>query len=410
MIGTNLQGANWPSTPYIAAIPWLGKAGASHSEAAREYGAAITDQIEKPLGEKNAKIRSLNSIPNVGDFFQLDGNYFHETALANAKDMPLGLSEENDARVRSDLLTKLKELYQAVQSRPSSFYALLLMDGDSMGRLLSEARKKSPESEQDVTRALGQFADQVPRTVCEHDGVTIYCGGDDVLAMMPVPNALRCATALSDLYRQSFIDVCDSEIAGKATISAAIVYCPFRTPLREVLISAHRLLDDVAKDQTGRDSLAIAVMKSSGLAAQWSTPWKEIRKDDQTILDLLAERLRGRGDRPGELSSGFLYQIRERFARLTDQSLSEPGSFGSLPEGIDLEALLRAEYLRVSSLHGQANEETDSPLEAGKDLLGLLTTVCRRIHRETGIDKSTLGMDGPLVVRFLASEGEETTI
>lgn len=412
VIGTNLQGANWPSTPYVAAIPWLGKAGASHSEAARQYAKAITDQIARPLGEKNAKIRSLSSIPNVGDLYQLDGNFFHETALANARDMPLGLSEDDDARVRGELLTKLKELYRTVQSRPSSFYALLLMDGDSMGELLSEARKKSPESEQTVTQALGLFADQVLTTVSEHDGVTIYCGGDDVLAMLPVPNALRCATALSDLYRQSFTDVCDSGIAELATISAAIVYCPFRAPLREVLASAHHLLDDVAKDQTGRDSLAIAVMKSSGLSAQWSAPWNEIRKGDQTILDLLAERLRGTGGRPGELSSGFLYQIRERFARLTDKSLNEPGSFGSLPEGIDLEALLTAEYVRTKTTHSENFEQEDSSSKKENDLLELLTTVCRRIYRDkdkqTHIDKSTLGMDGPLVVRFLASEGEET--
>ncbi|QDT31139.1 type III-B CRISPR-associated protein Cas10/Cmr2 [Thalassoglobus polymorphus] len=413
VIGADLQAANWPSTPYIAAIPWLGKVGASNPDAAKDYATRIRDQVERPLGEKNAEIRSLSSIPNVGDFFQLDGNFFHETALANAKDMPLGLSEADEARVRGELLTKLNELYRTVQSRPSSFYALLLMDGDSMGGLLSEAREKSSESEQAVTRALGQFADQVPKTVCEHDGVTIYCGGDDVLAMLPVPNALRCATALSDLYQQSFNNVCDSGVAKEATISAAVVYCPFRAPLREVLSSAHHLLDDVAKDQTGRDSLAIAVMKSSGLAAQWSAPWKEIRKDNQTILDLLAEHLRGTGDRPSELSSGFLYQIRERFARLTDQPLSKPGSFGHLPEGIDLEVLLRAEYLRVSNLHGQINEQTDSPSEAGNDLLGLLTTVCRRIYRDkdkqTHINELSLGMDGPLVVRFLASEGEETT-
>ncbi|WP_437207043.1 type III-B CRISPR-associated protein Cas10/Cmr2 [Planctomicrobium sp. SH664] len=414
VIGTDLQGANWPSTPYIAAIPWLGKAGASHADAAKQYATAITQEVERPLGEKNAKIRSLNSIPNVGDFFHLDGNFFHENALSNAKGMPLGLPEEDEARVRGELLSKLNALYKTVQSRPSFFYALLLMDGDSMGGLLSEARKKSPENEQSVTRALGLFADRVPTTVSEHDGVTIYCGGDDVLAMMPVPNALGCATALSDLYRQSFADACDSETAKQATISAAVVYCPFRAPLREVLGSAHHLLDDIAKDQTGRDSLAIAVMKSSGITAQWSAPWKHKELHLPTVLMTLAEHLCGTGDRPGELSSGFLYQIRERFARLTDQSLSEPGCFGQLPEGIDLEALLRAEYLRVSSLYGQANEQTDSPPEGGKDLLGLLTTVCRRIYRDkdkqTHIDEWSLGMDGPLVARFLASEGEEATV
>ncbi len=71
---------------------------------------------------------------------------------------------------------------------------MLLMDGDSMGRLLSEARASlGDEGERQLTRALGQFADKVSATVSGYDGVTVYCGGDDVFAMLPVGQALPCA-------------------------------------------------------------------------------------------------------------------------------------------------------------------------------------------------------------------------
>lgn len=408
VIGTDLQGASWPSTPYIAAVRWLGHVGSRHADAGRAYASFIADKAGRAMGERNARIHSLMRIQtqqDVGDLFRLDGNYFHETALANSRDTPLGMSEAEDARARGEILERLGRLYEKVGSRPSSFFALLLMDGDSMGRLLSEARSKSSGCEQEVTRALGQFADRVPDTVRENDGVTVYCGGDDVLAMLPVETALRCALALSALYQRCFADVCQTNDIGQATISAGVVYCPFRAPLREVLETAHNLLDHVAKEQTGRDSLAVAVMKSASITAQWSAPWEHVRAGEQTILDSLAQRLGRTDDRPGELSSGFLFQIRERFARLTDESLNEPGQFGRLPADVDLHALLRAEYVRVC---GRQDVGDAAPtFENADEVLDLLLKVCRRVHRGRGVDEGTLGIDGPLIVRFLTSEAQE---
>ena len=293
--------------------------------------------------------------------------------------------------------------------RPSSFYAMLLMDGDSMGRLLSEARElTNGNGEEQVTKALGKFAEGVPETVSKNDGVTVYCGGDDVFAMLPVSNALPCAIALSKLYGDCFAQVCQKSIAEQATISAGIVYCPFRAPLREVSATAHHLLDDVAKDQSGRNSLAVAVLKSSGLACLWSAPWDHVQENDVTILDRLVNRLGGSGDRPSELSSGFLFQIRERYALLTNDPLTTPGRFGQLPEGMDASRILLAEYLRGRSRQGRTDGEVQS--EQAEETIRLLMKVCQRAFRKDGklhIDAETLGMDGALLVRFLAGEAQE---
>ena len=216
-----------------------------------------------------------------------------------------------------------------------------------MGKLLSEARAASQDKgERQVTGALGQFAARVPETVGSYDAVTVYCGGDDVFAMLPVGQALPCALALSKLYRNCFAQARPKQLAEAATISGAIVYCPFRTPLREVSATAHRLLDDVAKDQTGRDSLAIAVLKSGGMTCQWSAPWNHVEENGRTILDRLVERLRGSEGRPRELSSGFLFQIRERYSLLTNDPLVSAGRFGELPRGMDVFPILLAEYVR----------------------------------------------------------------
>ncbi len=412
-IGIDLNAASWLSTPYIAAIPWLKRVCRDHSAAARSYLEAVKLHREENRWrrENPGGIASLQSLlqADSGEFLRLDADFLHETALANKRDTPLDVSEQEDERVRGELGVALRNLYEQVNGRPSSFYAMLLMDGDSMGRLLSEARASSgDEGERQVTRALGQFADTVSGTLGGYDGVTVYCGGDDVFAMLPVGQALPCALALSKLYRDCFAQVCQKTLAEQATISAAIVYCPFRAPLREVSATAHHLLDHVAKDQTGRNSLAVAVLKSSGIACQWSTPWDHVQENNATILDRLVECLGGSGDRPGELSSGFLFQIRERYALLTNDPLTTPGRFGQLPEGVDVHPILLAEYLRGRSRQGEVEKGASSePARTANETIELLLKVCRRVHRTEGMDKKTLGMDGALLVRFLAGESRE---
>jgi CRISPR-associated protein Cmr2 len=412
-IGIDLNAASWLSTPYIAAIPWLKRVCREHSAAARSYLEAVKPHREENRWrrENASGIASLQSLlqADCGEFLRLDADFLHETALANKRDTPLDVSEQVDERVRAELGVALRNLYEQVSGGPSSFYAMLLMDGDSMGRLLSEARASlGDEGEQQVTRALGQFADTVSTTVSGYDGVTVYCGGDDVFAMLPVGQALPCAIALSKQYRDCFAQVCQKTFAEQATISAGIVYCPFRAPLREVSATAHHLLDDVAKDQSGRNSLAVAVLKSSGLACQWSAPWDHVQENDATILERLVKRLGGSGDRPGELSSGFLFQIRDRYALLTNDPLTTPGRFGQLPEGMDANRILLAEYLRGQSRQGRADGEVQP--ERAEEMIELLMKVCQRAYRKEGklhIDADTLGMDGALLVRFLAGEAQE---
>lgn len=344
-----------------------------------------------------------------GGYAEDEQQRFRAEASRWLLDTPLDVSEQVDDRVRAELGVALLNLYEQVSGRPSSFYAMLLLDGDSMGRLLLEARASlGDEGEQQVTRALGLFAHKVSPTVSGYDGVTVYCGGDDVFAMLPVGQALPCALALSKLYRDCFAQACQKTFAGQATISAGIVYCPFRAPLREVSATAHHLLDHLAKDQTGRNSLAVAVLKSSGIACQWSAPWDHVQENNATILDRLVECLGGSGDRPGELSSGFLFQIRERYALLTNDPLTTPGRFGQLPEGVDVHPILLAEYLRGRSRQGEVEEGANSePTRKASETIELLLKVCRRVHRTEGMDEKTLGMDGALLVRFLTGESRE---
>jgi CRISPR-associated protein Cmr2 len=475
-IERDLEANRWPSTAYVAAIPWLRAVGNNPETqaAARDYAVSVRKLAGNSLGERMTKIESLERIKILpgnptGDFLKLDGNFFQRAAIDNDKVTPFepklddadDADDADDEQQRRNLQKALKELSDRADEKPSAFYALLLMDGDSMGALLSEARHLDNEQgEQTATAALGRFSMQVPSTVGKHDGVTIYAGGDDVLAMLPVPDALQCAMALEKSYRDAF-QKAFPESSGKrlvsgATLSGAIVYAHYHTPLRDVLRTAHRLLDDVAKDATGRDSLAVAVYKSSGITAQWAAPWTHIRdvgegaKADNIIDALVADlgvqhsvsraesasvpdsdsRHGVTGARSAEFSSGFLYNVRERFAALTDKPLTKPGEFVRLSPELVVEqpdtktdneksdgllrSVLVADLMRgkqnqddeINRRHLSETERLEARRRQAEKAVDRLLKLSQRVTRSK-YQYDTLGIDGALVVRFLACDGKE---
>jgi CRISPR-associated protein Cmr2 len=432
---------NWPSTAWIAAIPWL-KDVASNSEcqnAAAAYADSVQQHAGDSFGERHSKIPALATLRkqgNTGRFLELDGNFFQKNSLANPKVTPLKTTASDtadasatDAKTRQQLAQELAELCLTANNSPSPFYALLLMDGDSMGKLLAGERDHSDNGKSSVSDALHVFSANVSQIVGNHLGVTIYAGGDDVLAMLPVETALACAMQLADEYRGAFTNRLDAAFSRHATLSGALVYAHYRTPLQQLLKTAHHLLDDVAKDATGRDSLAIAVYKSSGITAQWAAPWGHIRTPDTSaspnnIIDAVLQDINGTphahapntpSPSRAEFSTSFLYNVRERFSALTDSALTRPGEFGTLaPELTENNNDLLTSVLLADFLRGKARQHNAASPDSPRTAIQRLLKLCQRVTRSSEsaaatiqVDTNTLGIDGALLVRFLASEASK---
>jgi CRISPR-associated protein Cmr2 len=243
----------------------------------------------------------------VGEVARLDGNLFYRSAIQNPR-----MFEFKNGQ-RRELVAALGELYQAAGGPPGNFYALLMMDGDSLGKVLGAY------DEGQVSAALRKFANEAKGIIAEHHGVAVYLGGDDVLALLPMSTALAAATELRKLYQEKFENLTlkkDKE-AVKTSISGALVFANRNLSLRAVYRQAHDLLDDVAKDGNGRDSLAVTVLRPGGVSLQWVSAWDEpgARRPVPLILTDLA------ADFQNQLySTGFFYKIRERFAILANDN------------------------------------------------------------------------------------------
>jgi CRISPR-associated protein Cmr2 len=267
-------------------------------------------------------------------------------ALTDAKRIP-GLLEaaqgdEDDAAfeaarrlVRATLATTSAK----DEVRLETYYALLMMDGDRMGAILSgddktaisyrdsfhpcvqkgfderaakqpliqrygdHKRAISPNRHLAVSGALNDFSQTVVRHVVEWEylGRVIYAGGDDVLAMLPVADLLPAMQRLRHAYsgtlpedaKKSWRELRDDRKAlhckgGFAYLNGRLLRMMGRhaTASTGAVIAHHqaplgavmrelRAAEKRAKNEGGRDAFSITVITRSGGALQLTENWGE---------------------------------------------------------------------------------------------------------------------------------------
>lgn len=385
-LGWKLDVSHWRSTVYVGAQPWIRDVVAKAPVLAHAYAEAIKSRASLPIAEQRPTVDGWQA---AGDFACLDANYFHTSFVEEPRLCPLDrVAEVDQARERKMLVQQLRALQKGVHGPPPIFYAILLADGDRLGDLVATLDGAT------VSTALATFTASVQTIVDAHDGVTIYAGGDDVLAMLPVERALECARQLSERYAQIFEH--DGKSRPGATLSAAVVFAHVRLPLRAVLGEAHRLLEDVAKEASDRDSLAVAVLKRGGLHCEWASRWKP-RSTGNAVepLTCLAKLLARSADDPG-LSSTLLHRLHTTLGLLCGWPQWRPGSWAPALPGLDVRAFLAAEVRR--SLADRIREELLDARTA--EITDAVVDLVRR-------GDNNLGVDALFLAHFLASGGAE---
>jgi CRISPR-associated protein Cmr2 len=390
-IGWSIDVRNWPSTAYMAAAHWIENTWASDSKQCEEYAELVQQTFEQgAYAEGETKLTCLEGVDRR--FKGIDGNAFHIAALKNK--LVTFLKEEDQ---RAGLIESLRNLQYRTQEKknigPTPFYALLLMDGDRLGKLLRE------HSNTAISRALADFTKRAPEVVKQHNGVAVYAGGDDLLALLPLEDALPAATGLNEVYGQAFdsVDISDSAFDKTTpTISGTIVYAHYRWPLRGVLTEAHHLLDKIAKEGNGRASLAVSVLQSSGKNVEWVAAW------DSSAPENLCELAEAHRKEP-HFSTRLLHSINELF-RMWAQSPEKEDH--SMPIDFSEDELL--ELLIAQDKRNREDEKWDRD-QSEKDMRKLLE-ICLRHSRKPADDlkeqRLIVQPSGAKLLRFIARRGE----
>jgi len=197
----------------------------------------------------------------------------------------------------------------------STQYAILLMDGDSLGSHIADIAKQQP-----ISNALNQFTKAVSEIIESHNGFLCYAGGDDVLALMPVDKVMAAANELRLSYSSS-IDEHASSVGVTSTLSGAIVYAHMTTPLMSVVVKAHQLLDGVAKEATGRNAIAFAVDYRGMKYAEYAAPWDKAVSDEGYHLERLASFFNGESN--SNFSMSYLTRLHDFFESIKGESFDD---------------------------------------------------------------------------------------
>jgi CRISPR-associated protein Cmr2 len=359
----------FPSVPTIAARPFLRYA----EEHARGQLAAYAESLTALFDAAGVDIASMRrasseTFPYDGAF--LFGNVLEPAALA--EELGLEAWPERAEPARAAALQALRKLYSAARwpGGPSPYVAVVVLDGDSMGRRIAARldEEDSAEAHRQFSRRLSEFAAEVRALERSFAHVElVYNGGDDVLALAPAASALDFAHLAAVRFQ---------EVTG-GSASAGIAIAHWLQPLGDTLKAA-RWAEERAKQVDGKAAVCLELRRRSGEITSVRARWEQLDTlDIASLIDLFrADRLSGR----------LPYALRE----------SARAFAGAGPA-------FQAELKRVVSRQGEWPEGSAQERDA---LVGRLAAFAQ------ALEQSKLGgaeeLTGWLVVaRFLAKGGEE---
>ena len=306
-LGWPVDASHWRSTVSIGALPWIREVMEAVPQQAREYAQVVSRHVQDVFMERPPS--TGRNVETAGAFARLDANYLHCDFVASERRCPL--SADATQADRDELGALLKKIYDAEAEDgrrlgpPPAFYALLLADGDRMGDLVGAIGRPVRKPCVGFVHRQG-YRDR--RGASRSDGIRRRRRRTMPCCRLPAPCSAR-------MHSRSRFGPHSRRPAPRhqATLSAAVVFVHVRLPLRSVLHEAHHLLDDVAKDGNGRNSLAVGVLKHGGRHAQWVTTWTRAAANGAravTLIEGLVRQLETDTATPG-LSSALLYRVRK---------------------------------------------------------------------------------------------------
>lgn len=187
-----------------------------------------------------------------------------------------------------------------------NYLAIIAMDGDKMGEKLGSFKKA--QQHLDFSGNLTKFAGEVRsyfKDKVEEKGLSVYAGGDDVLAVVPAKKAIEIAQDL----RAKFKDIVGCHASAGIAIGHSSV------PLQDLVHAAHDA-ESRAKKTYRRNALAISIYKRSGEILEWGCKWGSPALEIYKTLSELDRKEKQIGSFPYKLA-GLLqpYAIKGKLAK-----------------------------------------------------------------------------------------------
>lgn len=190
-----------------------------------------------------------------------------------------------------DKIQKIKATLQSITNKHpklnlSSYYAIVRFDGDDMGKWLSgkehEAYFIKKENVKEyhllLAKLLGDFSKEAQQ-ISDKKGRTIFAGGDDFIAFVPLAYLLEVLVELRSKFKELVSDkivnsnfLSEKSIQRELTFSAGVAIARYKSPLSITLKSAKEA-EHVAKGISNKNTCCINILKGSGNSEQIVVKW-----------------------------------------------------------------------------------------------------------------------------------------
>ncbi|NJL05955.1 MAG: type III-B CRISPR-associated protein Cas10/Cmr2 [Chloroflexaceae bacterium] len=249
-------GRSFPSTSHMAAKPFMIRFTNPVHAAVQQAWNAYHGQIIKFPEHMRETAPLQHRIPF---FDEVDGAVLFEERLAEAEGVA-GIADAKKA-----LRDFLDEAAKHGYGRPQPYYAILLGDGDGMGKVIDELSQLGGlAAHQELSKALDRFVAEARELITEHGGEPIYIGGDDVLALLPLHTVLECADVVAEKFAATLAPVVKHyALPFQPSLSAGVAIVHHLVPLTDAVDLA-RAAEKAAKSVDGKDALAITISRRSG--------------------------------------------------------------------------------------------------------------------------------------------------
>lgn len=296
---------------------------------------ALMDTINEIEEDKNTKTK-IEEFRKLFDDFE--DQLYYEDNLTNKY-----FDKQNIKNVvpkkALDKLIELKRIDKIKHLKFSKYYAIIMFDGDSMGKWLSGSNCKDEkqllEFHTELSKKLGEFAEKAKLVVVEPKGKIVYAGGEDFLGFVNLNHLFEVLQSL----REQFENIVNQGIKefkkdnDNLSFSAGIVVAHYKMPLSEVLKWARQAERDAKNINDDKNAFDIAVLKGSGEINKVQFNWgdeKELTKNID-IIGYVTGKLRN-----DEYSNTFIKSLDKEFARLINED-------GKLENGL----LIKCEISRL---------------------------------------------------------------
>ncbi len=296
------------------------------------------------------------SIMNIPLEIQENYNYLqNDSQLFYEENLNQSYFDKNDVDYPLiECQKEYKEFTKEIKDRykQTSYYAVVMFDGDDMGKWLSgqklDDRSKLREFHQDISLNLATFAKKAKEILQEPKGMTVYAGGEDFLGFVNLNNLFEVIKELNSEFTKLISQPLKEQynIIDNFTFSAGVVLAHYKTPLGTVLNEA-RKSEKKAKKNSGKDSVCLTVLKRSG----------EIREAiiKHNKVEIIEEIV---GELKENFSDSFISNLEREFLIMLD----EDGNLDLKKSLItaEIERLLKRSKMRDDSEVGNMKELVSS--------------------------------------------------